>query len=38
MIRVLSMREQTNVLTRNKPGHGSFTLRAFEQVFKTGMR
>ena len=35
MIRVMSMREQTNVLTRNKPGYRSFSLRIFEQIFKT---
>ena len=35
MIRVMSMRKQTNVLTRNKPGYRSFSLRIFEQIFKT---
>lgn len=35
MIRVMSMREQTNVLTRNKPGYRSFPLGIFEQIFKT---
>lgn len=35
MIRVMSLREQTNVLTRNKPGYRSFPLGIFEQIFKT---
>lgn len=30
MIRVMSMREQTNVLTKNKPGNGFFALRMFK--------
>lgn len=38
MIKVMSTRLQTNVLTRNKPGYGSYALRIFEQMLKTIMR
>lgn len=37
MIQVMCTGENTNVLSRNKPGYGAFTLRMFEQVFKTVM-